>query len=261
MDSAAGCAPLIRIEHADVYQQRTKVLHQISWQMRRDEHWAILGPNGAGKTTFLQLISGELQPAVGGRIQRFELTDRDTVWDLKRRIGQVSPDLQANYRETITGAQLVVSGFFSSRGLVDRPTRRQRSRAQALFEIFGLANLRRRNIQRLSYGELRKLLTLRALVHNPRVLILDEPFDGLDAAAKADFAEALERVAANGTGLITVTHHLDDLPRCMTHALLLKAGRVVRQGPLWWGAESPPGRFVLSENAVQAAPTQEAGRS
>jgi ABC-type molybdenum transport system ATPase subunit/photorepair protein PhrA len=82
----------------------------------------------------------------------------------------------------------------------------------------------------LSFGELRKILTLRALVHEPQLLILDEPFDGLDAASRHDFAEALEHIAAAGTQLLIVTHHLDDLPSCTTHGLFLEGGHIVATG-------------------------------
>jgi ABC-type molybdenum transport system ATPase subunit/photorepair protein PhrA len=87
-------------------------------------------------------------------------------------------------------------------------------------------------VLQMSYGEFRKVLLLRALVHEPQILICDEPFDGLDGPSKAEFVAALEHVSRNGTRLIAVTHHWDDLPRCITHALLLEKGRIVCQGHL-----------------------------
>jgi molybdate transport system ATP-binding protein len=200
--------------------------------MREGEHWAILGGNGAGKSTFLKLILGELQPAHGGTVQRFGLTPRHSVWDLKKRLGYVSTELQAGYPELATGAEVVASGFTSSVGLRCGATRRQRWKVRARLKDFDLTHLAKAPIAAMSYGEVRKLLLLRALVHEPRVLLLDEPFDGLDTRAKAAFNRTLDRVARNGTQLIMVTHRLHDLPRCTTHALLLDAGRIVQQGPL-----------------------------
>ena len=221
---------LIHIENADVFLDRVKVLHGIHWQLRHGEHWAVLGGNGAGKTTFLKLIASDLYPLFGARVSRFEFTADNTIWDLRRRIGCVSPLLQTHYREQLSAEQVVTSGFFSSVGLMDQPTAAQSRQVRALFREFALEHLRAKNMFALSFGELRKVLTLRALVHEPELLIFDEPFDGLDAASKADFAAALERVAARDTQLLIVTHHLDDLPRCITHGLFLERGRIVATG-------------------------------
>ena len=218
---------VIRLENAAVFLDRAKVLHNIHWQLRRGEHWAVLGGNGAGKTTFLKLIASDLYPLFGARVSRFEFTADNTIWDLRRRIGCVSPLLQTHYRERLSAEQVVASGFFSSVGLMDKPTPAQLRKVRALFREFGLEYLRAKNMLALSFGELRKVLTLRALVHEPELLIFDEPFDGLDAASKADFATALERVAERGAQLLIVTHHLDDLPRCITHGLFLERGRIV----------------------------------
>ena len=223
-------APIITIQNADVFLDRTPVLRGIHWQWRRGEHWVVLGGNGAGKTTFLKLIASDLYPAFGARVSRFEFTVDNTIWDLRARIGCVSPLLQAHYREQLTAEQVVASGFFSSVGLMDQPTPTQLRKVRALFREFGLEALRKKDMNKLSFGELRKMLTLRALVPEPQLLIFDEPFDGLDAASKRDFAAALERVAARGTQLLVVTHHLDDLPRCITHGLLIEAGKIVVTG-------------------------------
>jgi molybdate transport system ATP-binding protein len=219
--------PLIQIEHADVFLDRVKVLHGIHWQLRRGEHWAVLGSNGAGKTTFLKLIASDLYPMFGARVSRFEFTAQNTIWDLRRRIGCVSPLLQTHYRERLTGEEAVASGFFASVGLFDKPNEAQLQKVRALFREFQLEPLRARSLLAMSFGELRKILTLRALVHDPELIIFDEPFDGLDETSKRDFAAALERIAARGTQLLIVTHHLDDLPRCMTHGLMLESGRIV----------------------------------
>jgi len=232
-EDSAPChnaTPLICIENADVFLDRQKVLHGIDWQLWRGEHWVVLGANGAGKTTFLKLIASDLYPMFGARVSRFEFTADNTIWDLRRRIGCVSPLLQTHYREQITAEEVVASGFFSSVGLMDVPTASQLRKVRKLMREFGLQQLRDKSMNSLSFGELRKILTLRALVHEPELLILDEPFDGLDTASKRDFAAALEAVAARGTQLLVVTHHLDDLPRCMTHGLFLESGRIVIAG-------------------------------
>ncbi len=222
--------PLIRIENANVFLDRKKVLHNITWELRRGEHWAVLGANGAGKTTFLKLIASDLYPMFGARVSRFEFTAENTIWDLRARIGCVSPLLQTHYRERLTAEEVVVSGFSSSIGLMDKPTAEQLRGARELFREFDLGHLRTKVMLTLSFGELRKVLTLRALVHRPELLIFDEPFDGLDTESKRDFCHALEKIAARGTQMIIVTHHLDDLPRCITHGLFLERGRIAAAG-------------------------------
>jgi molybdate transport system ATP-binding protein len=240
-----GNGILIRIEAADVFLNHSRVLRGIAWEMRDGENWAILGGNGAGKSTFLKLVCGDIHPAAGSRVQRFELTPRNTLWELRKRIGFVSPALQAAYRERLNAREVVASGFFSSVGLLDRVTRAQWRRVDELLTAFGMSRLAR--VRAMSYGEFRKVLLLRALVHHPRLVVCDEPFDGLDAAAKRSFAEVLDHVASNGTRLLTVTHHIDDLPAATTHALVLENGRIVCQGELLKIRRHPSARRLFDE--------------
>ena len=230
--SPNGGRPLITIEQADVFLERKKVLNNISWQLRSDQNWVIFGRNGAGKTTLLKLAFGDLHPAWGARLKRFEFTAKNTIWDLRRKVGFVSPELQANYREEITGAQVVASGFFSSVGLMHRVSPAQKRKVEQLLAKFGLITLGQKCALQMSYGEFRKMLLLRALVQNPAILICDEPFDGLDEIAKREFSETLDRVSNSGTGLVLTTHHLDDLPSCISHGLLLENGSIACQGEL-----------------------------
>jgi molybdate transport system ATP-binding protein len=259
MESPAGEGELlIEIEHADVFLGRKKTLHNISWQLRSGENWVVLGGNGAGKTTFLKLVASELYPAVGARVTRFGLAPDDTIWDLRRRIGVVSPLLQTHYRELLTAEQVVASGFFSSVGLMDEVTPPQRRRVRELLEQFDLTALAKKAMDQLSFGELRKILTLRALVHRPQLLVFDEPFDGLDSESRREFAAALERVAAAGTQLLIVTHHLDDLPACMNKGLFLEEGRIAATGQ-WPELRSHPAvtkLFGCPDLGVISAPTQ-----
>lgn len=230
--SAANTETLIRIERADVFLEGRRVLNGLDWEMRADQNWVFFGPNGAGKSTLLKLIAGELHPAAGGRIRRFDLTADDTLWDIRKRIGVLSPELQANYQAEWTGAEIVASGFLSSIGLRQKPARRQEKKVRALMRAFGLGPLANKNSRRMSYGEFRKVLLLRALVNSPRILVCDEPFDGLDHETKTRCTRVLERIARAGTRLIIVTHHTGDLPGCMTHGLWLEGGRIVQQGGL-----------------------------
>jgi molybdate transport system ATP-binding protein len=224
---------LIKFERASVYLGCTAVLHNLDWTLRAGEHWAILGPNGAGKSTFLKLLCGDVHPALGGRVRRFDFTTGNSLWEVKRRFGLVSPELQANYRDDVTGEELVASGYFSSIGLMRRRvSAQQQERVREVMQKLRLLSLRKESVQTISFGEFRKLLLARALVHQPDVLLFDEPFDGLDAPARASMARALTSAARRGSTLVVVSHHGDDLPRCVTHVARLANGRIMTQGPV-----------------------------
>jgi molybdate transport system ATP-binding protein len=223
---------LIQIERADVFLNERRVLRNINLEIKTGEHWAVLGPNGAGKSTLLKLIMGDLHPAWGGRVRRFEFTPRNTIWELRRRIGYVSPELQSNYRDDVTGAQAIATGFTSSIGVMLKPDRKQMAASGRLAEELGIGHLAGKSVLQMSYGEFRRVLIARALVHRPQLLVCDEPFDGLDATGREEIGALLERVAASGANLVVVTHHADDLPGCLTHCLELKAGRVIFQGEM-----------------------------
>ena len=221
---------LIQIERADVFLNGRRVLRDINLEIKSGEHWAVLGPNGAGKSTLLKLILGDLHPAFGGCVRRFAFTPKNTIWEVKRRIGFVSPELQSNYRDDVTGLEAIASGFFSSIGLMQKASRRQLAQATRLAGELGLSTLVEKSILRMSYGEFRRILLARALVQRPQLMICDEPFDGLDVGGRQQIASMLDAVAQSGTSLVLVTHHTNDLPYCLTHVIELKAGRVMFQG-------------------------------
>ena len=212
---------LIHMKNASVYLGGKLVLQRLNWELRENEHWAILGPNGAGKSTFLKLVAGDVHPAADGVVRRWDFTPKNTLWDIRQRVGFMSPELQARYRDAISAMEVIASGLFSSFGLREPPTSAQWRKVRQLMKRFGVDHLAARRVGEMSYGEFRKLLLLRALIHEPQLLLCDEPFDGLDAAARRAFRETLECVAKRGTQLVIVTHHVDELPGCVTNVLTL----------------------------------------
>ena len=221
---------LVRIERANVFLNDRRVLQDINLEIRAGEHWAVLGPNGAGKSTLLKLIVGDLHPALGGSVRRFEFTPENTIWEVKRRISVISPELQSNYRDEVSGLEAIASGFYSSIGLMQKPGRSQLRRASELARALGLGTLLGKSVLRMSYGEFRRILLARALVQRPELLICDEPFDGLEADGRRRMASTLQAVANSGTNLVMVTHHSSDLPGCLTHVLELRSGRITFRG-------------------------------
>ena len=228
--AGGGDRVLFALEEVDVLVGGRAVLDGITWTMRAGEHWAVLGPNGAGKSTLLRLLAGEEQ-AHGGTVRRLDLGARASVWDVYARVALVGSELQARHRYDLRGEEVILSGFTASIGLAVDPSAGERAAAADLVARLGLGDLAGRRILGLSYGELRKLLLARALVAGPEVLLLDEPVSGLDAASRAWMLAALDRLAREGTALVLVTHHDDEIVPAVNRVARLDGGRMVSQGP------------------------------
>ncbi len=223
--------PLFEVR-GDVLVDGRVVLRGLDWRMRSGESWVVRGPNGAGKSTFLRLLLGEEHLAPGGRISRLDLGTRADVRDVRSRVGLVAPDLQARHRGDATGLEVALSGFDGSIGLGEEPTGARRASARAWLAAVGAAHLESRSIQSISYGELRRLLFARALVTDPDVLLLDEPFAGLEPRSRAEAMALVDGLSRAGTSLVLVTHHDDEVLSSIGLEIRLRDGRVERSGPL-----------------------------
>jgi molybdate transport system ATP-binding protein len=230
-EPSGGRRSMIKMRNVSVYMDGKNILRGIDWEMKAGENWALLGKNGAGKSTFLRLISGDRHPASGGEIRRFGGRGSRNIWDIRKKIGYISPELQAEYDEDMTGEEVVVSGFFSSIGLYRRVTERQRRLSGELMQFLGLEKLGAKRVDSMSYGEFRKVLIARALVKDPALLLLDEPFSGLDSSSKKDFKQFLDKISRNKVGVILVTHRRDEIIPSNSHILVLDHGDIAAQGP------------------------------
>ena len=175
--------PIIDIQRATVYRGDTRVFTNFSLSLQEGEHVAILGPNGAGKSTFLKLLSGEVHPMTldHTRVRLFG-EERWNVWDVRKKLGIVSSDLQRDYLICAAGRNVVLSGFNASNDTYDHQTftQAQVTRANDVMRELGIESFATRSFGHLSTGEQRRFLLGRALVHDPPVLVLDEPTSGLD---------------------------------------------------------------------------------
>jgi ABC-type molybdenum transport system, ATPase component/photorepair protein PhrA len=232
--NTGGGSPLLDIVNADVYVDGTHVLHDINWQVRKGEHWAVVGHNGAGKSTLLRLICGVENVALGGRIERRLPGQGDGVIvemeKLRRGIGIVSDRIQATYWYDLTGEELVLSGFERSVGLFGEPDAARREEARRWMERLGVLHLAARRMRSTSTGQLRRLMLARALVGDPDIMLLDEPCSGLDPESRAEFLHMADGLARSGIQCILVTHHEADIFPAITHVAYLENGRMVRQG-------------------------------
>jgi molybdate transport system ATP-binding protein len=221
--------PLIELVHADVWLGAHHVLRGVDWRLRRGEHWLVTGANGSGKSTFLRLLHGQLRPALGAEIHWPALGDPRNVWRLRRDVAWVAPELQADYRYPSSVHDCIASGFESSVGLTRALTDAEQRRVGQLLERFDLTALATRPLSSLSYGQTRRALIARALVNSPRVLLLDEPWEGLDGAAAELLNRSLMAVIADETQLVSASH-LAAHRELFTHELVLENGRIVRAG-------------------------------
>lgn len=226
---------LIEIHDATIWRGSTCVFSNLNLNIEQHERVAILGPNGSGKTTLLKTINRELYPvARQGSYIRILGKEHWNVWELRKRIGVVSNDLQQRYTPTTTAIEVVVSGFHSSIGvhgiLADRVTREQVDAARETLSELGIDELRRTPLNRMSTGQQRRCLLARALVHKPVTLILDEPTAGLDFAASFDYLERIRALARDGCNIVIVTHHLNEIPPEVNRVILLQEGAIVADG-------------------------------
>ena len=205
------------------------VLQDVTWRMNLGEHWMMVGDNGVGKSILLKLLLGELWPSAGGSIERFGRSDFNNIWEIKKQIGFVSADFQTRYFVDLTAEKVIASGFFASIGWLQPTTRAQDKRVREVIAQLGLQDLAQRSILQMSYGQARKVLVARALVNKPRLLILDEVFDGLDTQFRAELSALFDGLAAQGTGVILVSHHEADILGCITHRMKIEDGRIVQQ--------------------------------
>ncbi|MFG2353601.1 ABC transporter ATP-binding protein [Streptomyces sp. NPDC048521] len=225
---------VLRAEGVDLVRDGRPLLQEVSLAVRAGEHWALLGANGAGKSTLLGLLGALVHPTrgtvevLGRRLGRVDLRE------LRAHVGHVDP--RHRPASALRVRDVVLTGVTGSAAPVPRwrPAPEQEERAEALMATLGLAALRDARWATLSQGQRGRTLIARALMPEPRLLLLDEPATGLDLPGREQLIEALEELRSAHPGLATVlvTHHLEELPPGTTHAVLLRDGRVLASGPV-----------------------------
>jgi iron complex transport system ATP-binding protein len=214
--------------------RRVPLLAAIDWTVLAGERWALLGPNGAGKTTLLSVAGAVDFPSTGTVEILGRQLGRVDVGELRRDIGLVDARIGHRFAPLLTVREVVHTGATATIGYFeDRLDAADRSRADELLALFGLDEIYERRFGDCSQGERKRALVARALVTEPRLLLLDEPGAGLDLPGRETLLAALSRLAVDRPELAVVitTHHLEELPASTTHALLLRGGRAVATGP------------------------------
>ena len=232
---------ILELHGATVVLGGTRVLDSLTLAIREGEHTAILGPNGAGKSTLIKLLTLQQYPLAlsnGAPPIRVFGQDRWDVFELRSQLGIVSADLHdrfvhGNVAGQISGEDAVLSGFFASQGLFRNHlvTAAMRAAASSALQLMGVAHLAQSTLDTMSTGEARRVLIARALVHDPKALVLDEPTRGLDLVAQHAFMERVRLIARRGITVVLVTHHVDEIIPEIDRVILLHRGRVAADGP------------------------------
>lgn len=222
----------ISFEDVSLYRNQRKILSDINWSVTSGTHWVVLGANGSGKTTLLRLLAGYLWPSTGKVTVLGKQFGTVDLRELRKQIGWVGSFLEAQIPPAMRPLDLIVSGKFASIGIFEQPQETDYRHARALAEELGCSEILDVPYGVLSQGEKQRLLIARALIHRPKLLILDEPCAGLDLVAREQLLALVDELgeAGNGITMILVTHHLQEIMPTFTHALLLKAGSCIAHG-------------------------------
>ncbi len=208
-------------------------LDDVSLRIEQGEHVCILGPNGCGKSTLIKTVTRELYPLPGeGTFVSILGRERWDIFELRHFLGVVSPDALACDAREVSGRDIVISGFFSSARVFPhhRPSAEHIRLAEEALSRLGIAHLADRPLAQMSSGEAKRTMIARALAHKPETLLLDEPSNALDIAARFQLRDTLRDLAKSGLAIVLVTHHISEIIPEIERVILLKNGRIVADG-------------------------------
>jgi len=214
----------IKMDNVQVAYQQKIIINNINWQVNNGERWLLKGANGAGKSTLLSLVTGDHPQAYANKIVLFDKKrgSGETIWDIKRKIGYVSPELQWYFDTNLTCYNTVASGFFDTVGLYKKLDENQHETVQQWLAYLQLQQVQQKPLSALSTSQQRMALLARALVKNPPLLILDEPCQGLDETQVKQFVALADTLCTRlNKTLIYVSHYTNEIPACITHVLEL----------------------------------------
>lgn len=215
---------VIKMSRVSIRYGRRTILKELDWTVRDGERWALSGQNGAGKSTLLSLVCADNPQSYACDIALFghQRGSGESIWDIKKHIGYVSPEMHRAYRKDIPAVKIVASGLKDSVGLYTNPSEEDYAKCRFWMHIFGIDQLADRTFLKLSSGEQRLILLARAFVKDPELLVLDEPLHGLDNRNRQLVRDIIDAFAERkNKTIIVVSHYEEDLPQCIDHLLTL----------------------------------------
>jgi len=220
----------IKMVNVNIQYNKHKILSNINWEVKAGEKWCLTGPNGSGKSTLLSLITADNPQAYANEIYLFDRKrgSGESIWDIKKNIGYLSPELHLYFQQNETCFQTIASGLFDTIGLFRKPNSAQTELVLNWMKILSIEHFTDKWMHQLSLGEQRLVLLARALVKNPPLLILDEPCQGLDAQQTIFIKEIIDQFcSSNNTTLIFVSHYEADIPSCINNFIKLENGCII----------------------------------
>ncbi|EJL6745211.1 molybdate ABC transporter ATP-binding protein ModF [Vibrio alginolyticus] len=205
--------PIFELKNGTVEYTDKKIFTDLNWRIDKGQHWQVKGPNGCGKSTLLGLIFGDHPQCYSNDIDIFgkKRGTGETIWEIKQHIGMVSSALHLQYRVNCSALEVILSGFYDSIGLYNQPTRKEMDIANEWLDILHMSQYKKTSFKQLEYGQQRLLLIARAIVKQPTLLILDEPYQGLDFLGRRLVKNTLELIAReNLSQLLYVSHYQED---------------------------------------------------
>jgi iron complex transport system ATP-binding protein len=225
--------PLIHVRNLSVVRDKT-ILDSLNWTVDPGQHWVILGANGSGKTSLLSALTAYLTPS-DGEVTVCGETYGESDWtELRKQVGLVSSSVRQRIDDSETALDVVVSGKYAVINFWGTPSAADKKKARQILRDTECEYLAKRYWLYLSQGERQRILIGRALMADLKILILDEPCAGLDPVAREKFLAFLMRLSRTRgcPALVLVTHHVEEIIPCFTHALLLRQGKIVDSGPI-----------------------------
>ena len=225
VDNGVESSKIIELQDVTIGYGERIILNNISWTVHCGEKWAISGDNGSGKSTLISLICADNPQSYACNLSLFgkRRGTGESIWEIKKHIGYVSPEMHRSYCKHLPAIEIVASGLYDTVGLYKRPQQQHLVVCEWWMDIFGIIELKDRDFMQLSSGEQRLVLLARAFVKDPNLLILDEPLHGLDMYNRQLVKDIIEVFCKRPhKTLLMVTHYKDELPPCITHSLYLK---------------------------------------
>lgn len=217
---------VIMFKHVTIQYGERTILKDLNWVVLKGEHWALSGQNGSGKSTLLSLVCADNPQSYACDISLFghQRGSGESIWDIKKHIGYVSPEMHRSYKQNIPALQIVASGLKDTIGLYFTPTEQEKNQCLEWMNVFGIKHLADRKFLEMSSGEQRLVLLARAFVKSPDLLILDEPLHGLDLCNRNMVKAIVDRYMYDDPDrtLIYVTHYENELPNCIDNSLYLE---------------------------------------
>lgn len=221
---------IIKMNKVSIRYDEKIILNDINWEVGKGERWLLSGPNGAGKSTLLSLITADNPKAYANEIYLFgkKRGSGESIWDIKKKIGFISPELHLYFNQSSTCFETIASGLYDTIGLFRQISDDDVELVNEWMKFYRIESLKQKRLYELSVGEQRTILLIRALIKNPPLLILDEPCQGLDNERKQEFLELINQICIAGSKtMIFVSHYENEVPACVSHFIKLDHGQVV----------------------------------